>query len=297
MSCVNNLYNQNSGSTAWASTTDSCGTNPFSQLGNLGGLQSSLLQGPMKQAMQQLMTALNDLRNMGQPANQNSNANGFGGFGFGDSGNCAQNSGFGGRGGVGWPGNFGGSRFGDGGNPGCGQFGGGGQSVGGCCQSNQSPMTVNNTGNGQAHIDLGNYTLDLDKSNMSWTLTNKQTGATTQVSGDPHVSESGNKWDFKNNDTFQLADGTRITAKTIPYGNGATVTSGLNITRPDGSTLSVSGLGGSQDGPLQVSQGFNPRARASNIGDNILFENGDNWTLGSRNGPVVNSTVANANQL
>jgi len=286
MSGVNNLYNQNVGSTPWAGSMDSCGTNPCSQFGNLGELQSSL-QGEMKQAMQQLTSALNELRSMVQPGTQNGNSNGCGGSEA--SGNCGQNSGFG------WPGSFGDSGFGGRGSHGCGRSGGG-QSVDGCSPSNQSPMTVNNTGNGQAHIDLGNYTLDLDKSNMSWTLTNKQTGATTQVSGDPHVSEAGNTWNFKNNDTFQLADGTRIGVQTIPYGNGATVTSGLKITRPDGSTLNVSGLGGAQDGPLQITQGFNRHAPASNSSGTVLYENGNNWTLG-RKGPAVDSTVADANQL
>jgi hypothetical protein len=40
------------------------------------------------------------------------------------------------------------------------------------------------TGAGSEQIDLGNYTLALNKANSQWTLTNKQTGARTDISGD-----------------------------------------------------------------------------------------------------------------
>src|SRR5581483_776734 len=52
-----------------------------------------------------------------------------------------------------------------------------------------APWSATNRGNGQGTIDLGNYTLKLNKGDSSWTLTNKHTGAETKVWGDPHVSE------------------------------------------------------------------------------------------------------------
>ena len=228
---------------------------------------------------------------------------GFGGSGFGNFGgspgcgsennNFAQNAGL-----FGGPGGLGGSGFGNlGGDLGC-QHSGGGQDFGGCRSSNQSPWTVNNTGNGQDQIDLGNYTLGLDKSTMSWTLTNKQTGASTNISGDPHVSESGNKWDFKNNLTFQLDDGTRITAKTIPYGNGATVSSELDISK-GGQGMRVTGLGGQNDpsGQLQVANGLNGYAlAASNRGTNVVFE-GQNNTWQTADGQNVDASQAQAKGL
>ena len=39
----------------------------------------------------------------------------------------------------------------------------------------------------------------------------------------------GGKWDFKKDSTFVLGDGTRINVTTKPYGNGMTVTGGLDI--------------------------------------------------------------------
>jgi hypothetical protein len=55
-------------------------------------------------------------------------------------------------------------------------------------------------------------------------------GKSTRVWGDPHVAEGdGGKWDFKRDSTFMLGDGTRVNVTTAPYGNGMTVTSGLEI--------------------------------------------------------------------
>jgi hypothetical protein len=55
-------------------------------------------------------------------------------------------------------------------------------------------------------------------------------GKETKIWGDPHVAEGdGGKWDFKKDSTFVLGDGTRINVTTKPYGNGMTVTGGLDI--------------------------------------------------------------------
>ncbi len=55
-------------------------------------------------------------------------------------------------------------------------------------------------------------------------------GKSTRVWGDPHVAEGdGGTWDFKRDSTFVLGDGTRVNVTTAPYGNGMTVTSGLEI--------------------------------------------------------------------
>ncbi len=62
-----------------------------------------------------------------------------------------------------------------------------------------------------------------------WKITGPD-GKVTSVTGDPHVHEGdGGKWDFKRDSTFVLGDGTKINVKTTPYGNGATVTSNLEI--------------------------------------------------------------------
>jgi hypothetical protein len=64
---------------------------------------------------------------------------------------------------------------------------------------------------------------------FDWKITGPD-GKETKVWGDPHVAEGdGGKWDFKKDSTFVLGDGTRINCSVTPYGNGATVTKGLEI--------------------------------------------------------------------
>ncbi|MFL5346214.1 MAG: DUF1521 domain-containing protein [Hyalangium sp.] len=64
---------------------------------------------------------------------------------------------------------------------------------------------------------------------FNWKITGPD-GKETNIWGDPHVKESdGGEWQFKDNSTFVLGDGTRINVNTTPYGNGATVTGSLDI--------------------------------------------------------------------
>jgi hypothetical protein len=159
----------------------------------------------------------------------------------------------------------------------------------------QSPWAVTNTGNGKDHIDLGNYTLDLNEQNMQWTLTNKKTGDKTDISGDPHVNENGNKWDFKKDLSFQLDDGTRITVHTIPYGNGQTISSELDITKGSHG-MKVTGLGGNLDGALTVSDGLNGYALdAANNGTPEIYEAAGNWQL--FDGTNINQQIATQDNL
>jgi len=157
------------------------------------------------------------------------------------------------------------------------------------------PWSATNKGNGPADIDLGNYTLSLNKASSQWTLTDKNTGATTNVSGDPHVSEDGKNWTFKNNTTFQLADGTRITVKTTPYGNGQTLSNELDITKGNQS-LKVTGLAQNSGDPLTISEGFQGRQLArSNLGDEVLTESGKTWL--APDGQVVDDNYAQTHNL
>jgi hypothetical protein len=234
-------------------------------------------QGPLGSLEGELERAEQDLAGMG------GDLGGFGGMGG--------PGGFGGFGNM-WPGGQG-----DFGGFGCGwpQFGQGG------FDDQQQPWSATPTQGGPfnlfpgEHIDLGNYTLDLNKSNMQWKLTNKETGAVTNISGDPHVQDGAGHWDFKNNLSLQLEDGTRITVHTIPYGNGATVSSELDITR-GGQGMRVTGLGGNFDGPLQVTGGLNGYALdATNLGTDTIYENGNNWM--DMFGQMVTQGVASADQL
>jgi hypothetical protein len=150
--------------------------------------------------------------------------------------------------------------------------------------------------NGQPTVDLGNYTLDLNKNNSQWTLTNKATGAKTNVWGDPHVDENGTSWTFKNNTTFQLDDGTKISVKTVPYGNGMTLSSELDITQ-GGRGMKITGLEQNDAGDaLKIQDGLNGYAlQASNAGNNMVFESGNTWLNGAAS--VITADVANKDNL
>lgn len=94
------------------------------------------------------------------------------------------------------------------------------------------------TGPGTASIDLGDgYTLQIDQANSEFVLVDNNTGHTTTVWGDPHMGVDGNtsQFQFKQDITLNLPDGTKITVQTTPWdaGNGAYVTQNLVITRGD----------------------------------------------------------------
>lgn len=149
---------------------------------------------------------------------------------------------------------------------------------------------------GQPNVDLGNYTLQLDKSNSQWTLTNKATGAQSKIWGDPHVDENGKSWDFKKDLTFQLDDGTKISVKTVPYGNGMTLSSELDITRGDHG-MKITGLEqNNTDDALKITDGLDGYSLdASNFGNQVVYESGNTWL--DRNAAVITGDVANQDHL
>lgn len=109
---------------------------------------------------------------------------------------------------------------------------------------------------GTAHIDLGNYTLDLNEGSSEFVLTNKATGEKTRIWGDPHVEVDGKAvGDFYGTMTLNLDDGTKITINTTPYsaGNGMTLSSRLTITQGDRAMI-VSGLDQNKLGDLKIDQ-------------------------------------------
>lgn len=74
----------------------------------------------------------------------------------------------------------------------------------------------------------GGYKIEQLKQ-FDWQITGPD-GKTTKIWGDPHVAEGdGGTWDFKRDSTFVLGDGTRINVTTKPWGNGMTVTGGLEV--------------------------------------------------------------------
>lgn len=109
------------------------------------------------------------------------------------------------------------------------------------------------SGGGKGTIDLGDYKIECTEDRSVWTLVNKVTGVCTRIWGDPHVdlrNDGVNDFDFKNDMTMQLADGTRITVETVAWGlSGATLSSKLTITDwCNKNAMVVSGLGWDSDG-------------------------------------------------
>jgi hypothetical protein len=119
-------------------------------------------------------------------------------------------------------------------------------------------------------------------------------GSSSEIWGDPHVNESdrnGNAdWDFKNDSTFVLGDGTRINVSTKPGGrDGMTVTSSIEVI--SGNDRVVANLENEKPQISEVTHdGFQ---HVNSFGGKDVFVMGDNaadWTyqgreiIGSENG-------------
>lgn len=135
----------------------------------------------------------------------------------------------------------------------------------------------------------GGYKIEQLKQH-DWKITGPD-GKETLVWGDPHVKESdGGNWDFKRDSTFVLGDGTKINVSTVPWGNGMTVTGGLEIISGN-DRVQVSGIdkGKGQVGEI-TKDGY---AHANSFGGKDVFVMGketDDWSfqgkevIGSNNG-------------
>lgn len=100
--------------------------------------------------------------------------------------------------------------------------------------SDDSGWTVSGPDNGAASVDTGQYIITCSDNGVV-TVTNKATGETYTVSGDPHVDMNGDgvtDFDFKGTMTIELDDGTKITMTTVPWGDsGQTVVSTVTVTQ------------------------------------------------------------------
>jgi hypothetical protein len=155
------------------------------------------------------------------------------------------------------------------------------------------------TKDGTATIRLGDkYTITANEKDASWTIRNNETGHVTKVSGDPHVDNNGkHDFDFKKDMTFQLEDGTKITVNTVPYGNGATLSSKLTITNGN-NAITVEGLGADKDGAnnLKVTQSNAgvPLDQLTSDGAQTIYERGQDWV--NRSGQSVNQAGIDAGE-
>ncbi len=140
--------------------------------------------------------------------------------------------------------------------------------------------TASNNGQGQAQIDLGNYTIDINEHNSEFILTNKETGERSRIWGDPHFDMDGNgstDVDFWGTMTMNLEDGTTITINTTPYdaNPSMTLTGQLVITKGD-QAMVVNGVDQNQIGDLSITQSDNGRLLDALYGNGLnIYENAD----------------------
>ena len=157
---------------------------------------------------------------------------------------------------------------------------------GGFPKAEPQPWTATQNGSGQAQIDLGNYTIDINEHNSEFTLTNKATGEKSRIWGDPHFDTNGDGTtdvDFWGTMTLNLEDGTSITINTTPFdaNPSMTLSSQLVITKGDQSMV-VNGLDQNQIGDLSITQGQDGKLLDALYGNGLnVYENpnGEGWLV------------------
>lgn len=148
----------------------------------------------------------------------------------------------------------------------------------------QAQWTASTGAEGQASIDLGDgYSLQLDENSSSATITDANTGETTQIWGDPHVNVNGeHQFDFYGTTTFTLPNGTKITVNTqqsqsnpdVYYADSLTVTKGSQ-------GMTVTGLSEQTKGDLAITMGQDGRALDNETADGYVLNektDGSGWT-------------------
>jgi len=107
--------------------------------------------------------------------------------------------------------------------------------------------------NGQAVFENDHYKITANDDNTV-TITNKQTGAVYQASGDPHVSVNGqHKFDFWGTTTFNLDDGTKVTIQTTPYAANPNADLSSKVTITNGSYgVQITGVDSNTHGDLAI---------------------------------------------
>jgi hypothetical protein len=148
----------------------------------------------------------------------------------------------------------------------------------------QAQWTASTGAEGQASIDLGDgYSLQLDENSSSATITDANTGQTTQIWGDPHVMVNGqHQFDFYGTTTFTLPNGTKITVNTeqsqsnpdVYYANSLTITKGSQ-------GMTVTGLSEQNKGDLAITMGQDGRALDAETADGYVLDeksDGSGWT-------------------
>jgi hypothetical protein len=148
----------------------------------------------------------------------------------------------------------------------------------------QAQWTASTGAEGQASIDLGDgYSLQLDENSSSATITDANTGETTQIWGDPHVNVNGeHQFDFYGTTTFTLPNGTKITVNTEQSQTNPDVYFANTLTITKGSQgMTVTGLSEQTKGDLAITMGQDGRALDNQTADGYVLNektDGSGWT-------------------
>lgn len=136
----------------------------------------------------------------------------------------------------------------------------------------------------KASIDLGDYTLDINEKRSEFILTNKETGESSRVWGDPHFdmdNDGKTDVDFWGTMTMNLENGTKITIQTTPWkGNeDMTVSSRLVITQGD-KAIEVTGMDQNRVGDMEITQSNDGYLKDIFTGDGLdIYENDGKWMV------------------
>lgn len=169
-----------------------------------------------------------------------------------------------------------------------------------CCCASDSGESPSESPSGGLEVEgdvittEGGYEIEM-MGPTEWKITGPD-GSSTRIWGDPHVdegdrnatSESNGGWDFKDNTTFALPDGTEIHVTTVPRDNGTTVTGQLNIVNGD-HAVEVTGVdrGKGQIGEV-TTNGAEVSQEYEAYQDVVSGAQVDDWTFDGRE--IVGST-------
>lgn len=146
------------------------------------------------------------------------------------------------------------------------------------CAGQQDNWSNTQVKDNKSTIDLGNYKLDLNKKDSSMLLTDKKSGETTKVWGDPHIDSNGTSNLFNGPLSLNLSDGTKITVGTQAKGN-VSYADKLTITKGNDAYL-VNGLSEKDSNPLTVQHTGNGRQLDAQTPDGYSLvenRNGKGW--------------------
>jgi hypothetical protein len=131
---------------------------------------------------------------------------------------------------------------------------------------------------GKVVFENNNYKIACDDNNTAH-ITNKLTGETYEIWGDPHVNIDGvHSFDFWGRTTFNLEDGTKVTIQTVPWSGDAsgqaTIASKVTITNGDYGVV-ISGVDSNTTGDLAFEEyvGLGGLVDLATADGNELYEN------------------------